>query len=254
MHCPRCGGHVTVFELGEAVSQVCEDCSYVGVVVDHRPENIDIESWDDALTRFQTEFPDSVPDGVARVDDDTAPPDGPPDDDETGDSGFQFRGSPESTTIAESGPEPGTDFPTGETRSNVLGSSEATVVAASDSAADPVDSNAVLQSDEASAAANSTAGTTEGDSPGSDAVADDSAEDPGGVEATWDTTGGDSGGADEDAQGSDTTGADKSSGNRVTVDREDGESKGAADGSEDQPSASGRTGDDGVATDPDKEG
>jgi len=121
MRCPRCGGHVTVYELGEAVSKVCEDCSYVGVLVDHRPEDTDIESWDDALTRFETEFADSVPDGVARVTDDTTPPDGPLGNDATTEDGdFQLRGSPESTTVTKSGPDPGTDFPTGETQSDVL--------------------------------------------------------------------------------------------------------------------------------------
>ena len=129
MDCPRCGGHVTVFELEGAVSQVCEDCSYVGVVADHRPEGMDVEPWDDALSRLQTEFPESTPDGVARVDDDAAPPEALQGDEPTAeDSGFQFKGSPDSTTVAESGPEPGTDFPVGEASPERLSSDDRTVV------------------------------------------------------------------------------------------------------------------------------
>lgn len=137
MDCPRCGGNVTVFELDEAVSQVCEDCSYVGVLADHRREDVAIESWDDALTRFQTAFPDSVPDGVARVDDDTTPPENPAAAETPSEDGeFQFRGTPESKTVAESGPEPGIDFPADEPRLDVLERGNATIVAVSDPATD----------------------------------------------------------------------------------------------------------------------
>lgn len=184
MNCPRCGGHVTVFELGEAVSQVCEDCSYVGVLCDHRPEDGEIESWDEALTRLQTELPDTVLDSVARVDDDTAPPDDlTGDDTTTGDGSLEFRGSPQSTTIAESGPEPGTDFPVEMTQPDVLEGSNATAVAVSDVEADPVEDVATDGLDEARAEADSTAETTEsGDSVG-DATADDASEDTDGAVA-----------------------------------------------------------------------
>jgi hypothetical protein len=137
MDCPRCGGPITVYELGDAVSKVCEDCSYVGVIVDHRREDTDIESWDDALNRFQTEFPESVPDGVARVDDDTEVPDTAVDDATAEDSGFQLRSSHESTTIAESVPEPGIDFPAEATRPDVLAGGDATTVKLSGADDDP---------------------------------------------------------------------------------------------------------------------
>jgi hypothetical protein len=131
MDCPRCGGHVTVFELEEAVSRVCEDCSYVGVLVDHRPEDASLESWDDALDRFQTLFPDSIPDGTARVDDDTTPPDAPvAEDTSAGDGEFQFRGTPESTTVA--GPGAGEEYADTADQSDATG-------AGTDSAADDTD-------------------------------------------------------------------------------------------------------------------
>lgn len=130
MDCPRCDGQITVFELEDAVSRVCEDCSYVGVLADHRSTDVDTESWNDALTRLRTEFSESDPDGVSRVDEDTAPPEDAGDGDRTAeDSGFHFRGAPEATRVAESGPQPGTDFPVGETGSNPLHSGDATVVA-----------------------------------------------------------------------------------------------------------------------------
>jgi len=50
--CPRCGAELTTFALagGEAFS--CEACGYVGVEADHSGEPTAVESWDDALRRF----------------------------------------------------------------------------------------------------------------------------------------------------------------------------------------------------------
>lgn len=206
MDCPRCGGHVTVFELEGAVSQVCEDCSYVGVVADHRPEGADIESWDDALSRLQTEFPESTPDGVARVDDDAAPPEALQSDEPTAeDNGFRFKGSPGSTTVAESGPEPGTDFPVGEASPEQLSSDDRTVVTA---AAEP--------------------------GPESDAEAQTAAEDD---TAGSDTAEGDSTENDTDEDGTDEDGAEE--GDRDEEPEADGETAKADEASDDAPETDG---------------
>lgn len=52
MECPRCGGAVTVYRLGDQESYVCADCEYVGIDVEHGAEPEEIESWDVALDRF----------------------------------------------------------------------------------------------------------------------------------------------------------------------------------------------------------
>jgi hypothetical protein len=228
MSCPRCGGHVTVFELGDAVSQVCEDCSYVGVLVDHRPEDTDIESWDDALTRFETEFPDSVPDGVARVADDTTPPDGPPDDATTEDGGFQLRGSPKSTTMAKSGPEPGTDFPAGETRPDVLNAGDETIMPVTDSDADHVDNDPAAQPDEAGAAADATEDSTEDDSSEGDAVTNEGTADTDGTATAKEAVGGNNAEVEASPDDSATTPADERSGTSVTGDQNGSDADGKA--------------------------
>jgi hypothetical protein len=229
MSCPRCGGHVTMYELGEAVSQVCEDCSYVGVLVDHRPEDTDIESWDDALTRFEAEFPDSVPDGVARVTDDTTPPDGPLDNDTTTeDGGFQLRGSPESTTMAKSGPEPGADFPTGETHSDVLNAGDETIVPVTDSDADHADNDPAAQPDEAGAAVDATEDSTEDDSSEGDAVTNERTADTDGTAAAKETVGDNSAEAEASSDDSATTAADERSGTSVTENQDGSNTDGKA--------------------------
>jgi hypothetical protein len=192
MDCPRCGGHIAVFELGEAVSQVCEDCSYVGVLADHRLGDTAIESWDDALTRFQTEFSAPIPDGVTRVDDDTAPPSSPADDETTGDSGFQLRGSPESTIVAESVPEPGTDFPVEETGANVLEGSNATTVEAPGTDSEPRNDDGTDQSETAEIGTDSEVGATDDESTTRDTAPDGSGDVVGRDGATDDDTDDDS--------------------------------------------------------------
>jgi len=42
-----------VFSLGDSSAPTCEDCGYVGVPADHRPERDEAESWDEALGRFR---------------------------------------------------------------------------------------------------------------------------------------------------------------------------------------------------------
>lgn len=52
MACPRCGGSLTVYQLADAQSVACDDCTYVGVSVDHTSDAQQHESWDDAIERF----------------------------------------------------------------------------------------------------------------------------------------------------------------------------------------------------------
>ncbi|MFB6095790.1 MAG: hypothetical protein ABEJ74_00185 [Haloferacaceae archaeon] len=54
MECPRCGGVLTTFTLGEARAVVCESCEYVGVPIDHQPPpGEEGESWDEVLERHR---------------------------------------------------------------------------------------------------------------------------------------------------------------------------------------------------------
>lgn len=55
--CPRCGGGLDRFELGDRVAIQCEDCGWAGVPFDRtRPRQyrlaVDEEEWEDALQRF----------------------------------------------------------------------------------------------------------------------------------------------------------------------------------------------------------
>ncbi|MBX0285764.1 hypothetical protein [Haloarcula salinisoli] len=53
MNCPRCGGTLTRYRLGERETVGCQECEYVGVTVDHTAEHGPPESWDDAIDRFE---------------------------------------------------------------------------------------------------------------------------------------------------------------------------------------------------------
>jgi len=55
MVCPRCGGRLVFYELGDAETKACQDCIYVGIAVDHTSDADRPESWDDALSRFYEE-------------------------------------------------------------------------------------------------------------------------------------------------------------------------------------------------------
>lgn len=58
MNCPRCGGTLEVYRLGDGESRSCQDCQYVGIEVEHASEGRRSESWDDALERFRTHATD----------------------------------------------------------------------------------------------------------------------------------------------------------------------------------------------------
>jgi hypothetical protein len=66
MDCPRCGGSLTHYQLADAETVACGDCTYVGVPVDHTSEQTHHESWTEALNRFHQEH-------SAEQDKDTAP-------------------------------------------------------------------------------------------------------------------------------------------------------------------------------------
>lgn len=55
MECPRCGGTLTRYRLGEREAIGCQECAYVGVSVDHTATHGPPESWDDAIDRFQAQ-------------------------------------------------------------------------------------------------------------------------------------------------------------------------------------------------------
>ena len=56
MVCPRCGGSLVQYQLGDSATVSCQACAYVGVSVDHRPESEQSESWDEALGRFYDQY------------------------------------------------------------------------------------------------------------------------------------------------------------------------------------------------------
>lgn len=52
MGCPRCGGSLERFALGDSQSVNCERCGWVGIDVDlgHRTREPSSDSWDEAVT------------------------------------------------------------------------------------------------------------------------------------------------------------------------------------------------------------
>jgi len=53
--CPRCGSPLSTFALAGATAVACDDCGYAGVEADHSGEPRLVESWEDAIARFQTD-------------------------------------------------------------------------------------------------------------------------------------------------------------------------------------------------------
>jgi len=43
------------YQLGDAETEACQDCIYVGIAVDHTSNDGRPESWDEALARFYEE-------------------------------------------------------------------------------------------------------------------------------------------------------------------------------------------------------
>lgn len=61
MVCPRCGGSLIAYELSDAETVSCDDCSYIGVSVDHTSTDGERESWDEAIDRFYEQHRDEPP-------------------------------------------------------------------------------------------------------------------------------------------------------------------------------------------------
>jgi DNA-directed RNA polymerase subunit M/transcription elongation factor TFIIS len=51
--CPRCGAALSTLSLGAATALACEDCGYADVEADHSGEPALVESWADAIARFE---------------------------------------------------------------------------------------------------------------------------------------------------------------------------------------------------------
>ena len=52
MDCPRCDGALERYALAGREAVYCDGCGYIGVPVEHRGELREVESWDDAVSRF----------------------------------------------------------------------------------------------------------------------------------------------------------------------------------------------------------
>lgn len=140
MECPRCGGRLRSYQLGDANSQACEDCAYVGVFVDHRSQRENPESWDDALSRFRLGEGQSDPDDVQRLPD-AAPT---PFDDDADDSARSGSDSPEDSDDGGEHQESESDSSdAGDTTADEQDTTDADVTAAgSDDGADTQDTDA----------------------------------------------------------------------------------------------------------------
>ncbi|WP_256300442.1 zf-TFIIB domain-containing protein [Haloarchaeobius salinus] len=54
--CPRCGSSLSAYSLSDVEAYGCDSCGWVGVPVDHQSEPKRLESWQDAIQRFQQKF------------------------------------------------------------------------------------------------------------------------------------------------------------------------------------------------------
>ncbi|MFC4405867.1 TFIIB-type zinc ribbon-containing protein [Haloarchaeobius iranensis] len=54
--CPRCGSSLSAYSLSDVEAYGCDSCGWVGVPVDHKSEPKRLESWQDAIQRFQKKF------------------------------------------------------------------------------------------------------------------------------------------------------------------------------------------------------
>lgn len=51
--CPRCGSPLTTLALAGVEAVACDDCGFADVEADHSGEPRIVESWEEALKRFQ---------------------------------------------------------------------------------------------------------------------------------------------------------------------------------------------------------
>lgn len=54
--CPRCGSSLSSYSLSDVEAYGCDSCGWVGVPVDHQSEPERLETWQDAIQRFQKKF------------------------------------------------------------------------------------------------------------------------------------------------------------------------------------------------------
>ncbi|PCR90144.1 zf-TFIIB domain-containing protein [Natrinema ejinorense] len=50
--CPRCGGSIEEFSLGDVSTITCSRCGFADIPVEHQPAGENTESWRDAFNRF----------------------------------------------------------------------------------------------------------------------------------------------------------------------------------------------------------
>lgn len=62
MDCPECGDRLVTYVYSGREAFVCEGCGYVGIEVDHHGEPVEVESWTDALRRFNERHAEVVTD------------------------------------------------------------------------------------------------------------------------------------------------------------------------------------------------
>jgi hypothetical protein len=54
--CPRCGSGLSHYSLSDVEAYGCDSCGWVGVMVEHKSKPVELESWNDAISRFYTKF------------------------------------------------------------------------------------------------------------------------------------------------------------------------------------------------------
>jgi hypothetical protein len=54
--CPRCGSSLSHYALADGEAYGCDACGWVGVDVEHRSKPATLESWHDAISRFESKF------------------------------------------------------------------------------------------------------------------------------------------------------------------------------------------------------
>lgn len=52
MDCPRCESALDRYEFQSRVAYACDRCGYIGIPVEHTGSLRPVESWDDAIRRF----------------------------------------------------------------------------------------------------------------------------------------------------------------------------------------------------------
>lgn len=58
--CPRCGSGLGTFILDGTEALSCDACGYVGVEANHSGEPTVVESWEEAINRFEQSLRDSA--------------------------------------------------------------------------------------------------------------------------------------------------------------------------------------------------